>query len=249
MTTEPHVTPPPYGPKSYELLHLGEDELRYYKSLADNPALRSKVNEFVVPARTGKGFTVEKGQLLRIACHEDSQVADFDVFNRHNPKEQFSSSQSRAIHGSHLTTGHRLWSHPIYQRPMMTIVADTVGIARTPDGARSHDLLFGMCDERLYRRATGKSGMPNCRDNLTKAVAEFGLSPEDVHDPLNIFMMTGLNDQGRLFYVNPRAKQGDYTELYAEMDCLCAVSACPGASSGPHPGGLKIEIFQIVAKP
>lgn len=241
------VTPPPYGPQSYALLHLSEDERRFYQRLAEDPALRGKVSDLVIPARTGKAFTVDKGQILRVACNEDTQVADFDVFNRDNPKEAFSASQSRAVHGTHLTTGDRLWSHPIYQRPMMTIIADTVGSARTPEGARSHDLLFGPCDEKLYRRATGKAGMPNCRDNIATAIAAFGLAPEDVHDPLNIFMLTGIDEQGRLFYRDPRAKRGDYMEFYAEMNCLCAISACPGKSSGPSPGGLKIEIFRTTA--
>ena len=246
MTTETQVTPPPCGPASYALLHLGADDLRFYKRIADDSALRKKVNELIVPARTGKGFVVPKGQLLRIECHRDTQVADFDVFNRDNPKEHFCASQTRAIHGTHVTTGDRLWSHPIYQRPMMTVVADTVGPGRTLEGARSHDLLFGPCDEKLYRRATGKSGLPNCRDNLAKTIAEFGLTPEDVHDPLNIFMLTGIALDGRLFYRDPTAKRGDYMELYAEMDCLCAISACPGKSSGQNPGGLKIEIYDVV---
>jgi uncharacterized protein YcgI (DUF1989 family) len=85
--------------------------------------------------------------------------------------------------------------------------------------------------------------MPNCRDNLTRAVIELGLTAEDVHDPFNIFMTTGLDQDGRLFYVPSSAKRGDHIEMYAEMDCICAVSACPGASSGPNPGGLRISIF------
>ncbi|MDP6176116.1 MAG: DUF1989 domain-containing protein, partial [Rhodospirillales bacterium] len=84
--------------------------------------------------------------------------------------------------------------------------------------------------------------MPNCRDNLTGAVAEFGLSPEDVHDPFNVFMVTGINDHDGLFFVVPEAKQGDYMEFHAEMDTICAISACPGTSSGLNPGGLRIEI-------
>jgi uncharacterized protein YcgI (DUF1989 family) len=245
MSSAERVTPPPYGLKSYELLHPTADRQRFYREIGENQALRRLARELLVAARTGKAFPVAKGQLLRVECHADAQVADFDVFNRENPKECFSSSTTRAIHGSHLTVGHQLWSHPIYQRPMMTIVADTVDHARTSQGAKPHDILFGMCDERLYFRLLGKHGLPNCRDNLTMAIAEFGLGPEDVHDPLNIFMMTGLNDQGRLFYEPPRAKCGDYMELYADMDCLCAVSACPGASSGPSPGGLKLRIFDL----
>jgi uncharacterized protein YcgI (DUF1989 family) len=230
--------------RGYDQLQLEDEEGRFYARLAEDIAARTTVEAFVIPARTGKGFVVEKGRILRLACHEDSQVADLDVFNRDNTKEQFSSSKTRIIHGCHLTTGHRLWSHPIYQRPMMTIIADTVDHRKRPDGAVSHDLLYGMCDERLHFRLTGKPGLANCRDNLTGAVAAFGLTPEDVHDPLNVFMTTGIGDEGRLFFVPPEARRGDYMEFYAEMDTICAISACPGTSSGPNPGGLRIEILE-----
>jgi len=236
--------PLPYGMKSYDKLQTTDAERAFYRDLIEHRASRRQVSELIVPGRAGAPFTVTRGQLLRIECHEDTQVADLNLFNRDNPREQFSSSQSRAVHGSHLTIGHRLWSHPIYQRPMMTIIADSMDHKHSSDRARPHDLLFGMCDEKLYFRLTGKHGMPNCRDNLTRAVTELGLTAEDVHDPFNIFMATGLDQDGRLFYVPSSAKRGDHIEMYAEMDCICAVSACPGASSGPHPGGLRISIFE-----
>ena len=230
--------------RGYNQLQLDTEELKFYKQLAADTASRKITESFIIPARLGRGFAVQKGSILRLICHEDSQVADLNLFNRDNKKEHFSSSKTRTIHGCHLTTGHQLWSHPIYQRPMMTIITDTVKHLPRPDGAVSHDLLYGMCDERLHSRITGRAGMPNCRDNLTAAVAEFKLSPEDVHDPFNVFMVTGVSDEGRLFYVAPEAKRGDYIEFYIEMDVICAISACPGTSSGPNPGGLRVEIFE-----
>jgi uncharacterized protein len=241
MSAEP--VPLPYGMKSYEKLQMTDAERAFYRDLIQRRASRKQVSELIVPPRKGASFTVAQGQLVRIECHEDAQVADLNLFSRENPREQFSSSQSRAVHGSHLTKGHRLWSHPIYQRPMMTIIADSMDHNISPERARPHDLLFGMCDEKLYFRLTGRHGMPNCRENLTRAVTGLGFTAEDVHDPFNIFMATGLDQDGRLFYVPSWAKRGDHIEMYAEMDCICAVSACPGASSGPHPGGLKILIF------
>jgi len=229
--------------RDHEALRLLGDTWRFYAELAAGAGARKTVATVEIPGRTGKAFVVAKGQVVRIACHNDSQVGDFDLFNRDNPGEHFSSSKTRVIHGCHLTTGHQLWSHPIYQRPMMTIIADTVPRPERSFGALSHDLLYGMCDEALYVRRLGKRGLPNCRDNLTRAIAEFGLAPELVHDPLNLFMVTGINEDGRLFYLAPEARKGDHVEFYAEMDLIAAISACPGQSSGPSPGGLRVEIF------
>jgi uncharacterized protein YcgI (DUF1989 family) len=241
------LTPVPPPVKGYSELDLTDVERAFYRTLADSTGARRVVAQQTVAPRVGASFIVPKGQLVRIECDADSQVADFDIFNRDNPKEHFSSSQTRVIHGSHVTAGHRLWSHPIYHRPMMTFVADTLDHSWSPERARPHDLLYGMCDEGTHFRRTGRHGLPNCRDNLTRAAEELGLTPEDVHDPLNIFMTTGLNPDGKVFFVPCRAKRGDYVEFYAEMDCACAISACPGTSSGPNPGGLKITIFAVAS--
>jgi uncharacterized protein len=243
MSDTPSSTP--LSRKGYDELALSEADRKFCDALASDKGARRQVAELRVAARAGGSFLVSKGQLVRISCDTDGQVADFDVFSRDNPKEFFSSSLTRVIHGAHLTTGDRLWSHPIYYRPMMTIIADSVDHSTSPEGARPHDLLYGMCDEKVHFRRTGRHGLPNCRDNLTRAAAELGLGPEAVHDPLNIFMTTGLTPDSKMFYIPTRARRGDYMELYAEMDCACAISACPGNSSGPNPGGLRITVFEV----
>lgn len=233
----------PDGPRAYASLELGEGARGGYAELAADTDGRELIERFVIPGKTGKGFTIEAGRILHIECHEGPQVADFILFNRENPAEHFSQSRTRGVHGCHPTTGYQLWSHPLYRRPMMTVIADTVDPTPRPSGAVPHDLLFNMCDETLHFLRTGEHDLPNCRTNLTEAVAEFGLGPEAPHDPFNIFMVTGINTEHRTFYDPTVAAKGDYVELYAEMDLICALSACPGACSGPEPGGLRVEIW------
>jgi uncharacterized protein YcgI (DUF1989 family) len=81
---------------------------------------------------------------------------------------------------------------------------------------------------------------------LAEAISEFGLGPEHVHGPFNIFMTTGLNDTGKPFYLPSDAKKGDYVEPLAEIHCLVAFSACPGGSSGSQSRPLTIDIFSQV---
>ena len=206
---------------------------------------RSLLEAFEIPAREGRGFVVETGRVLRLACAQGPQVADFIVFNANDHGERFWSARTRVIHGGHLAVGHQLWSTPPDTRPMMTLIADTVAHDDHPHGARSHDLLFCRCDSRHYEIVHGRAGMPNCQDNLAGAIAGFGLGPGDVHDPFNIFMTTGMNPDGRPFYLPCDAAAGDYVELIAEIDCLVAISACPGGSSGAESRPLAVEIFEI----
>jgi uncharacterized protein YcgI (DUF1989 family) len=215
----------------------------FYRALADARE-RRVVREDVIPARHGRGYVVEAGQLLRISCPEGSQVADMCVFAKEDPAEQFWSGRTRVVHGGHLNVGDHLWSRPPRSRPMMTIIADTVDHQPLPFGARSHDVLFCRCDARMYKRLYGLDNARNCNDNLAEAIAPFGLAATEVHDPFNVFMTTGINDQGRPFYLPSDSKKGDFVELYAEIACIVALSACPGGSAGPKSNPLGVTIFE-----
>ena len=74
---------------------------------------------------------------------------------------------------------------------------------------------------------TGKDFDYNCHSNLVRAILPYGLTELDVHDVLNVFQVTGLNDLGK-YYMKPcPGKKGDFWEFFAEIDLLCAISACP----------------------
>jgi len=214
-----------------------------YARLAEDVTLRRHKETFVIPARTGKAFKVLKSEICRISCHDGPQVADTIVFNLDDLTEKFWAARTRVVHGGHLKVGAQLWSTPPKTRPMMTMIADSLEHAPLPGGARSHDLLFCRCDARLYDLVHKRPGAANCNDNLATAIEEFGISPLEVHDPFNIFMTTGLNSEGRPFYLPSDARKGDFVELFAEMNCLVAISACPGGSSGSVSRSLQVELF------
>lgn len=203
----------------------------------------ARIDSFVVPPRSGKAFEARSGQVLRIGLPEGPQVVDFIAFNRENVNEMFSSSVTRAAEGAHLTKGNRLLSMPPWERPMFTIVADTVRHRPSERAALSHDLLFGRCTRKI-RIAKYGIDSPGCQENLAAAIMAFGLGQEHVHDPFNIFMKTGIDSGDKLFFVDPDANTGDYVELRSEMDCLVAISTCPGRSSGPVPHPVSIEIHR-----
>jgi uncharacterized protein YcgI (DUF1989 family) len=126
---------------------------------------------------------------------------------------------------------------------MFVITADTVRHLPDPSGAGSHDTLGGRCCRRRRIFKYG-SDTPGCQEYLAAAIAEYGLDEEYVHDAFNVFMKTGLDAQGKYCWVEPDAVAGDYIDLRAEMDCLIAVSICPGQSSGPVHHPVSFEIYQ-----
>lgn len=232
-----------------------DPDREFYDRLARETGRRSLVEKFVVPIRSGKAWPVRAGQLCRIVVIEGPQVADFNCWNLHNPRERFWASRTKQLYRAHVTTHDRLWSTLPYFRPMLTITNDTVRYGVDEDGGRCHDLLGTRCDPYVNKLLTGREFDYHCHSNLTRAVLPYHLTEFDVHDVLNIFQVTGLKDDRYFMKASP-AKRGDFFEFLAEIDLLCAISTCPGGDLsiplwGPEAGDplsvcrpLGVEVYQ-----
>ena len=225
---------PNFEPASYKDLAQQEDQWRLRESV-------------VVPPLEGRAFVVKKGEVLRVGQPEGPQVCDFNAFNAEDATENFWSGRTRILEAPHLTTMNRLWSMKV--RPMFTIIADTVAHSPSPRGGRSHDLIFARCSRELWELVDGSKDPPNCQDNLAGAIEPFGLTPQHVHDAFNLFMKTGIDPEDRsLFYETCESRKGDHVDLYAEMECIVALSACPcgdGSDSNPPVYPLQADIFEV----
>jgi uncharacterized protein len=221
----------PSTPWTYLPSHGGplQVDRAFYDRLAAETAGRTLVDEFVIPIRSGRAWPVRAGQLCRVVTVQGPQVADFNCWNLHNPRERFWAARSKQLEASHVTTYNRLWSCLPYMRPMLTITNDTIQYGVDEDGGRCHDLLGTRCDPYVNKILTGEDFDFHCHSNLTRAVLPWGLTEPDVHDVLNIFQVTGLTPDGdRYFMKASPAKKGDFFEFFAEIDLLCAISTCPG---------------------
>ena len=69
-----------------------------------------QVTEKYIPPREAKCFEVESGHFFRIYSHQGPQVGDLNLWSKANPEEKFYTGKTRALHGTHLSTGDRLWS-------------------------------------------------------------------------------------------------------------------------------------------
>ncbi len=232
-----------------------EVDQAWYHRLATETSTRTLVEQCVVPIRSGKAWPVLAGQLCRIVVIEGPQVADFNCWHLHNPRERFWAARTKQLHRSHVTTYDRLWSTLPYLRPMLTITNDTIAYGVDEDGGRCHDLLGTRCDPYVNKMLTGDAFDYHCHSNLTRAILPYGLTEFDVHDVLNIFQVTGLKDDKYFMKPSP-AQRGDFFEFIAEIDLLCAISTCPGGDLsiplwGPDAGDplsvcrpLGVEVYQ-----
>ncbi len=216
-----------------------------------------KTGECLVPPREGRCFHVPAGHFFRITSVEGPQVGDMNLWSAADPRERFYSGKTRALHGTHLTRGDRLWSSFPALRPMATITEDTLewyGIDEF--GGSVHDVIGTRCDPYTHHLLSGDDYHHCCHSNLTNALmAELNLTREMaeplVHDVLNVFMCTGFTrDTGQYFMKASPVRPGDYLEIFAEIDLIGGLSACPGGDCGSqhssdtaacHP--LLVEVF------
>src|SRR4051794_4151900 len=228
--------------------------------LATDLDRRQQISDVVVPVRSGHAFPVQAGQIVRFSTVDGPQVVDLNLWARNDPRERFWAARSRQFYGTHVTTGHRLWSNLPFLRPMATFIADTVAYGRDEDDAGCHDLLGTRCDPYVNQMLSGAPYDFHCHSNLTRAVMPFGLTEFDVHDVINVFQVTGLMpDDKRYFMKTCPARPGDYVELLAEIDLLAAISLCPGgdlavplwgegSDAEPNCNPLRVQVFALPPK-
>jgi uncharacterized protein YcgI (DUF1989 family) len=218
----------------------------------------AKVTETQVAApREACTFQVPAGSFFRVVSVDGPQVGDLNLWNASDLAERFYSGKTRALHGTHVTTGERLWSSFPYLRPMATIVDDSLNWYGMDDyGGSVHDVIGTRCDPYTGNLLAGSQYHHCCHSNLTRALAdEMDIAVEDaephVHDVLNVFMCTGFTrDTGQYFMKASPVRPGDALTFFAEIPLLGAISACPGGDcSAEHSSDtapcypLKIEIL------
>ncbi len=137
---------------------------------------------------------------------------------------------------------------------MLTIIEDTFREGR-------HDLQKGMCSRKRFEMvAQGKSQrvfaegvdinpkkpdeIPDhgCWENLTNALAPWGIAPDDVPSPFNIFQCMRIDPEtGVMYDTMIRPKDEAHVTFRAEMDLLAAASACPESGRGQ---AIRVEIHE-----
>ena len=214
-----------------------------------------KTSEILIPPRQARTFRVDAGHFFRISSVDGPQVGDLNLHNADDLSERFYSGKTRALHGTHVTTGDRLWSTFPHLRPLATVHEDTLGwYGIDAYGGSVHDVIGTRCDPYTHMALNGDQYHHCCHSNLTRSLAEFtGQSTEAieplVHDVLNVFMCTGFTrDTGQYFMKASPVRPGDYIEFFAEIDLLGNLSACPGGDCSATHSSDVAECFPLLVE-
>jgi len=221
-----------------------------------------KNNEVTITPRDAKTFEVKRGEFFRIESVEGPQVGDLNLFQLNNLEEKFYSGKTRALYGTHLSVGDKMYSNLPYLRSLATITWDTLDwYGYDSDGGSVHDVIGTRCDPYTSKLISGHDYHYCCHSNLTRALAsekniDFKKAEQIVHDVLNVFMCTGFtNDTKQYFMKASPVRPGDYLEFFAETDLLGVLSTCPGGDCGSEHSSdtakcypLKVSIWSVDKK-
>ena len=97
--------------------------------------------ERIIPARTGFGFQIDKGDRVKITDLEGAQPVDFWAFNKDDFYEFLSCQHTKpSIEKLYPGIGDSAYTNK--RRPIVTVIQDTAG---------QHDMQFAACDPTRYR--------------------------------------------------------------------------------------------------
>jgi uncharacterized protein YcgI (DUF1989 family) len=189
-----------------------------------------------IERQSGTAVILPQGATLRLIDPFGEQVADVYAVANGDPTHTLSSGRSLDYaERIWLTEGDLLYSNRSV--PMLRIGRDTVG---------RHDFLLTPCSQEtfdlLYPDWEGYH--PSCFENLCKALAAHGVTPELIGTTFNAFMNVVVTAEGRLDIRPPLSKPGDFVELHAEMDLVVGLTACSAEMS--NNGTLKPIDFEVV---
>ncbi len=193
------------------------------------------INRLRIEPQSGFGFSIKKGQTVRVIDVNGEQVADLFCFAEDEIKEFLSSGHTTDYNSKiYLSVGDILYSSR--SNPMFTIVEDQVG---------RHIMLYAPCSQKMFKKSYGVTDKhPNCLDNLVTNLERFGVQASQITVPFNIFMSIDVSEEGEIEIQSPKSKAGDYIELRAEMDMIVGVTACSaGACNNYRWTPIDVEIY------
>ena len=240
---------------SYPIDNFPKFDSSLYADARDEMKL---VETIIIPPREAKTFEVPAGHFFRIVSVDGPQVGDLTLWNKDNINERFFSGKTRALYGTHVSTGDRLYSNLPFLRPMATITHDTLDwYGWDDDGGSVHDVIGTRCDPYTHMALNDEEYHHCCHSNLCRALSNHQQKTiseieSKVHDVLNVFMCTGFTKETHQYFMKASpVRPDDFIEFFAEINLVGGLSACPGGDcSSSHSSDsakcypLKVEIYQ-----
>jgi urea carboxylase-associated protein 1 len=193
-----------------------------------------------VEARGPWSAVVKAGDVLTIVDLEGNQAVDCLLYAAGDTTVRYSAAATIASQQSIvLTTGSVLRADT--GAPLMTVVADEVGV---------HDTIGGACSQESNTLRYGQHTREQhaCVENFLIEGSRWGLGKRDLVSNINWFMNVPVDPDGALGIVDGLSAPGKRVALRAEVDTLVLVSNCPQVNN-PCNGFNPTPVRMIVTRP
>lgn len=207
------------------------------------PPLGEIRDEFTVSRATAQAYALNKGETVQIIDVEGQQCSDFMVFRadalENGQEKMFDSTVTRTFAGgAYPRPGLFDKFLDSDMRPLLNLVQDTVG---------RHDTFALACTARGYEER-GFLGHVNCSDNISDAMAPFGVQRRAAWPAINFFFNSWIDRADNLIQSEEAwSRPGDYVALKAMDDLVCVSTACPDdidPINGWNPTDVHVRIYK-----
>ncbi|MEO1459408.1 MAG: DUF1989 domain-containing protein, partial [Pseudomonadota bacterium] len=210
------------------------------------PPLGAVREEFTVPRGTARAYSVARGEIVQVLDVEGQQCSDFMAF-RAAPLEaglerMIDSTVTRSL-VRRAYPGPGLFDrfYDSEMRPLLAVVQDTVG---------RHDTFALACTARGYEDK-GFPGHLNCSDNISDAMAPYGVAARPAWPAINFFFNSWIDRADNLLSADEAwSRPGDYVAMRALDDLVCVSTACPDdidPINGWNPTDVHVRIYRADA--
>lgn len=167
-------------------------------------------NELIVPHGTVGFVPVRQGQLMTITDIEGGRPVQLYAYTEADNGEFLSPHHTRVFSNSYrLNQGMRMVTNR--RRPLMVLGKDS---------GKAHDLLMPASTDVTL------GGPGGALEQFRAAIAECGLKPVKVPDPINIFLDVEIATDGSITPRDLRHPAGTYITCRVLIDCTLFVGAC-----------------------
>ena len=194
----------------------------------------------LVEARGPWSAVVAAGDVLTIVDLDGNQAVDCLLYAAGDTTVRYSAAATIAAQRSIvLTTGSVLRADT--GTPLMTVVADEVGV---------HDTIGGACSQESNTLRYGQHTREQhaCVENFLIEGSRWGLGKRDLVSNINWFMNVPVDPDGALGIVDGLSASGKRVALKAEVDTLVLVSNCPQVNN-PCNGFNPTPVRMIITRP
>lgn len=228
----------------------------FYAAVAERVDTTTVVSQDTITTFDALPVAVRAGHALSIELLQGAQVVNLFAFNANDPDERI-WLQSLIREGLYLTVGSRIWGTMAWNRPLLTVVVDTVVTSASDIPFAQHHPIFGSETPADWRARGGAADVDSTWAQFTAALNKLGLPPATMKENVSLFQKAYVDGPAqRLRRVRSDAVVGDRVSLFAEIDLVVLLAASPFIDGGNRdlgavskPRAVQVEVRGPVAEP